>query len=95
MYPIWNQSVSKMEPLCIQHYKITRQVLMNASDYRAYREEQALKREIERQETPKTPSYTFRFTDNITINHNIRLRQVKITASEPYYQAIRNLITST
>ena len=20
MYPIWNQSVSKMEPLCIQHY---------------------------------------------------------------------------
>ena len=43
---------------------------MNASDYRAYREEQALKREIERQETPKTPSYTFRFTDNITINHN-------------------------
>lgn len=43
MYPIWNQSVSNMEPLCIQHYKITRQVLMNASDYRAYREEQALK----------------------------------------------------
>ena len=70
MYPIWNQSVSNMEPPCIQHYKITRQVLMNASDYRAYREEQALKREIERQETPKTPSYTFRFTDNITINHN-------------------------
>ena len=20
MYPIWNQSVSKMEPLCVQHY---------------------------------------------------------------------------
>ena len=33
---------------------------MNASDYRAYREEQTLKREIERQETPKTPSYTDR-----------------------------------
>lgn len=43
---------------------------MNASDYRAYKEEQTLKREIERQETPKTPSYNFRFTDNITINHN-------------------------
>lgn len=43
---------------------------MNASDYRAYREEQTLKREIERQETPKTPSYTFRFTNNITTNQN-------------------------
>lgn len=55
---------------------------MNASDYRAYREEQALKKEIKRQETPKTPSYTFRFTDNITINHtpkaseNYRIRAI-------------------
>ena len=27
MYPIWNHYVSNMEPLCIQHYLITRQVL--------------------------------------------------------------------
>lgn len=66
---------------------------MNATNYRAYREEQALKREIERQETPKAPSYTFHFTNNITTN--LRLKRAKITASEPYYQAIRNLITST
>ena len=44
---------------------------MNATDYRAYREEQALRKEIERQETPKTPSYTFRFTNNITNNQNM------------------------
>lgn len=42
---------------------------MNITDYRAYREEQALRKEIERQETPKPPSYTFRFTNNITNNH--------------------------
>lgn len=44
---------------------------MNATDYRAYREEQALRKEIERQETPKAPSYTFRFTNNITNNQNM------------------------
>lgn len=43
---------------------------MNATDYRAYREEQAFKKEIERQRKPKTPSYTFRFTNNITTNQN-------------------------
>ena len=43
---------------------------MNATDYRAYREEQALRKGIERQETPKTPSYTFHFTNNITTNQN-------------------------
>jgi len=43
---------------------------MNATDYRAYREEQAFKKEIERQRKPNPTSYTFRFTNNITTNQN-------------------------
>lgn len=52
--------VYPMEPPCIQHYKITRQVLTDASDL----DIQKNRKQNEQRNAPN-PSYTFRFTDNM------------------------------
>lgn len=68
MYTIWIHYVYNTMHTTLFNNKAG---TMNATDYRAYREEQALRKEIERQETLKTPSYTFHFTNNITNNQNM------------------------